>query len=169
MRVAAVDHEACAAQRAFPFADAVLDVGWRGSSLHAFSVSGPVSVRIDGGGADVTRAIESELGIDGVAAERRKRILGTAGAGESARDRIVADVAAAIAQLRERIPVRRLALTGNGARLGGLSEALESATEALVDVPVSDLVRGGRYPDDVSRSGAPDWTLAAALAAWESP
>ncbi|HKE36289.1 MAG TPA: hypothetical protein VKB39_02600, partial [Candidatus Baltobacteraceae bacterium] len=63
----------------------------------------------------------------------------------------------------------RLAMTGNGARLPGLAEALEATTGAMVDVPVSDLLRVPAYPDDVARSAAPDWTLAASLAAWETP
>lgn len=166
LRTVAVDHDACAVQRAFPFADAAVDIGYRGATVHAFCTSGPVSHRIAGGGFDVTRAIGAELGIDDAAAERRKRILGTAGAGESARDRLAANVADAMARVRERFSIRRIALTGNGSRLAGLAEAIEMLTGAMVDVPVSDLLRGGRYPDDVARSAAPDWTLAASLATW---
>ena len=167
-RAVAVDHDACAVKRAFPFADAVLDVGWKRSTLHAFSPGGPISRVLPGGGADVTRAIASSLSIDVAAAERRKRILGTAGAGDSARDRLAASVGEAVAALRERLTIRRIAMTGNGARLAGLAESLETLTGAMVDVPVSDLLRGGRYPDDVSRAAAPDWTLAASLATWAS-
>jgi Tfp pilus assembly PilM family ATPase len=169
LSVAGVDHEACAMRRAFPFADAVLDIGYEASSLHVFSPSGPISVTISAGGADVTAGICRDLGIDSTAAERRKRILGTAGAGEAARDAFVARIAAAIGEVRERDAIRRLALTGNGARLPGLPEAIESAIGAMVDVPVSDLLRVDAYPDDVARSAAPDWTLAAALSAWEAP
>jgi Tfp pilus assembly PilM family ATPase len=169
LSVAAVDHDACAMRRAFPFADAVLDVGHDSSSLHVFSASGPLSMTIAAGGSDVTAGICRDLGIDSTAAERRKRILGTAGAGEAAREAFVSRVAAAIGDVRDRNPIRRLAMTGNGARLPGLAGALETAIEAMVDVPVSDLLRVGAYPDDVARSAAPDWTLAAALAAWETP
>lgn len=169
LSVAGVDHDACAMRRAFPFADAVLDVGHEGSSLHVFSVSGPFSMTIPVGGSDVTAGICRDLGIDTTAAERRKRILGTAGAGENARDAFVSRVAATIREVRERHPIRRLAMTGNGARLPGLAEGLEAAVEAMVDVPVSDLLRVAAYPDDVARSAAPDWTLAASLAAWETP
>lgn len=169
LSVAGVDHDACAMRRAFPFADAVLDVGSESSSLHVFSPSGPFSITIPAGGSDVTAGICRDLGIDSAAAERRKRILGTAGAGESARDAFVTRVAATIREVRERHPIRRLAMTGNGARLPGLGDGLEGAIEAMVDVPVSDLLRVPAYPDDVARSAAPDWTLAASLAAWERP
>jgi Tfp pilus assembly PilM family ATPase len=169
LSVVAVDHDACAMRRAFPFADAVLDVGCEGSSLHVFSASGPLSLTIPAGGSDVTAGICRDLGIDSSAAERRKRILGTAGAGEAARDAFVARIAASIEDVRERDPIRRVAMTGNGARLPGLAEAVESAIGAMVDVPVSDLLRAAAYPDDVARAAAPDWTLAASLAAWETP
>lgn len=169
LSVTGIDHDACAMRRAFPFADAVLDVGYEASSLHVFSAAGPVSITIPAGGADVTAGICRDLGIDSIAAERRKRILGTAGAGETARDAFLTRVATAIREVRERHPIRRLAMTGNGARLPGLAEGLEPAIEAMVDVPVSDLLRVAAYPDDVARSAAPDWTLAASLAAWETP
>lgn len=169
LAVAGVDHDACAMRRAFPFADAVLDIGCESSSLHVFSALGPLSVTITAGGSDVTAGICRDLGIDSTAAERRKRILGTAGAGEAARDAFVTRVAAAVSDVREQHPIRRLAMTGNGARLPGLAEAIEAATEAMVDVPVSDLLRSTAYPEDVARSAAPDWTLAASLAAWETP
>jgi hypothetical protein len=57
-------------------------------------------------------------------------------------------------------------MTGNGARLSGLAAELEAACGALVEMPVSDLLRDGAYPDDVVRAAAPDWALAAALAIW---
>jgi len=169
LSVAGVDHDACAMRRAFPFADAVLDIGCESSSLHVFSASGPLSVAIAAGGSDVTAGICRDLGIDSTTAERRKRILGTAGAGEAARDALVARVATAIHDVREQHPIRRLAMTGNGARLPGLAESMEAAIGAMVDVPVSDLLRAAAYPDDVARCAAPDWTLAVSLAAWETP
>ncbi|HTA38341.1 MAG TPA: hypothetical protein VK760_04670, partial [Candidatus Acidoferrales bacterium] len=68
--------------------------------------------------------------------------------------------------MRQSMPVRRVAMTGNGARLCGFAAELESATQAIVEVPVSELLQGGPYPDDVVRAAAPDWALAAALASW---
>ena len=169
LRVCGVDHEACALQRAFPIADAVLDVGLRRSTIHAFSPNGPLSLVVPSGGNDVTRAIGHDLTIEQSAAERRKRILGTAGAGESARQTLVERVRGAVATLRDRLPVRRIALVGNGARLPGLAGDIETATEAIVELTVSDLLQSSVYPADVTRAAAPDWTLAAALTIWSAP
>jgi Tfp pilus assembly PilM family ATPase len=161
-----IDHDAWALRRAFPFVDAVVDIGSRSSSIHTFGTTGPVSIWIDAGGASVTRAIQTELSIDAAVAEKRKRILGTAGAGDGTRRELAAQIAVPLVRVRESTPIRRIALVGNGARLPGLAEELESLTGAIVDAPVSDLLRDGAYPEDVVRAAAPDWTLAVALASW---
>jgi type IV pilus assembly protein PilM len=166
LRTAGVDHHAFALRRAFPHADAVLDGGLHQSVLYGFGPNGPVAVQVPGGGEHVTHAIGRALAIDRVLAERRKRILGTAGAGEEARTELAANVASAVVKLRETMPVRRIAMAGNGARLCGFAEELEAATGALVELPVSDLLRGGAYPEDVIRAAAPDWAMAASLASW---
>jgi Tfp pilus assembly PilM family ATPase len=166
LRAAGVDFCAYALRRAFPNADAVLDVGFRRSVLYGFAADGPIATALPGGGEFVTGAIGAALSIERHVAERRKRILGTAGAGEEARGELVAQAATAIGKLRASVPVRRIAMTGNGARLSGLAADIESATQALVEVPVSDLLQGGAYPEDVVRAAAPDWAMAAALASW---
>jgi type IV pilus assembly protein PilM len=166
LRTAGADHCAFALRRAFPHADAILDGGLQQSVLYGFGPNGPIAVQLPGGGENVTRAIGQALAIDRVLAERRKRILGTAGAGEEARTELARSVASAVAKLRETMPVRRIAMAGNGARLCGFAEELEAATGALVELPVSDLLRGGAYPEDVIRAAAPDWAMAAALASW---
>jgi Tfp pilus assembly PilM family ATPase len=167
-RAAGADYTALAMHRAFPAADAVLDIGLRRSVLYGFGAHGPAAVEISVGGEAVTAAIAAALSIDRTLAEKRKRILGTAGAGEEARGDLAARAAAAVTRMREAMPVRRIALTGNGARLNGFAADLEAATEALVEVPVSELLQGGAYPDDVIRAAAPDWAMAAALASWGS-
>ena len=169
LRVVGIDHEALALHRAFPMADAILDIGHRQSRLHAFSPNGPVSIALREGGADMTRAIAMDLSVEPAAAEKRKRILGTAGAGDAARDAFVERVRLAVTNVRERIPIRRLAMVGNGARLAGLDAAIEFATDTIVETPVSELLKSDAYPADVARAAAPDWTLAAALAAWKTP
>ena len=166
LRPAGVDYCAYALRRAFPQADAVLDVGFRRSVLYGFATDGPLAAALPGGGEFVTGAIGAALSIERHVAERRKRILGTAGAGEEARGELASQAAAAIGKLRASIPVRRIAMTGNGARLCGFAADVESATQALVEVPVTDLLQGGPYPDDVVRAAAPDWAMAAALASW---
>lgn len=166
LRPIAVEPDAIALRRAFPHVDGILDVGYHQSTLHAYMPSGPVSLCIPSGGAEITRAIAADLSIDPIAAEKRKRLLGNAGAGEGARNAFSSLVRAAVVKARERGVVRRLAMLGNGARLEGLASAIEAETGAAVELPVSDLIRGEAYPEDVARAGAPDWTLAACLAAW---
>ncbi|MEO6835923.1 MAG: pilus assembly protein PilM [Candidatus Tumulicola sp.] len=166
LRPIGVDHDACALQRAFPFCDAVLDVGYRQATLHAFTPTGPLSLCVPGGGAEITRAIGADLAIDALAAEKRKRVLGTAGAGEGACDTFASLVNAAVVKARERTPLRRIAVVGNGSRLPGLSSALEAVTGSAIEMPISDVLRGDAYPEDVIRAAAPDWTLAACLATW---
>jgi Tfp pilus assembly PilM family ATPase len=165
LKTIAIDHEACALVRALPEFDAVLDVGHQRTSLHVVTQATPFTLHAYNGGADVTRAIERELSVDTHTAEKRKRILGTAGAGERARAALASDIAALIQTARNAHVVARVALVGNAARLPGLSADVESATGALCHLPVSAALRNG-YPEDVVRSGAPDWTLAAGLALW---
>jgi hypothetical protein len=167
LRPVAADYEGCAMQRAFPAYDAVLDVGHRRATLHAFAPSGPMAVAVGGGGTEMTRAIASDLGIDVPAAERRKCLLGNAGAGIAALDEFVEAFRIALAKARERMPgLRRVAATGNGSRLVGLLERIESVCDVRAELPLSGVLESDGYPNDVLRAGAPDWTLAASLAAW---
>lgn len=166
LRVSALEHDAFALRRAYPQYDAVLDIGAERTALHAFGTPGPLTWTLGSGGADVTRGIARDLAIDEPSAERRKRILGTAGAGMSSRETFALDVRELVERARPRVRVTRLALCGNGARLPGLGHAIESATGTSVEFPVSDLLQGSAYPDDVLRAASPDWTLAAGLAAW---
>lgn len=163
----AIDHEACALTRTFPHYDAVLDIGHRRCTLHVRREDGPATLQVLSGGSDLTRAIQQDLSLDERTAEKRKRILGTAGAGERARAALVADIASLVEQGRRLVPIERVALCGNGARLPGLPRDLESATTARVETPVGSALHNADYPEDVLRSSAPDWTLAAALALWQ--
>lgn len=167
LKPVAIDHEALAFSRVLPAFDAVLDVGHQRTSLHVGRAGAtPVTLQAYTGGADLTRAIERDLLIDARTAEKRKRILGTAGAGERARAALTADIASLVESARTNYNVRRVALVGNAARLAGLAADVELTTGALCEIAVSDALRGDAYPDDVIRSSAPDWTLAAALACW---
>ncbi len=166
LKVMAIDHEACALARALPTFDAILDVGHRRASLHALGTAVPRTLQSFGGGSDITRAIERDLAVDERSAEKRKRILGTAGAGERAKATLTSDIAGLIQSARERTDVRSVALVGNGARLPGFACDLEAATGVRCEFPIADALRGEQYPDDVVRSGAPDWTLATGLALW---
>lgn len=168
IRVVAVDYEACALRRLFPEVDAVVDVGADRSTLHAYGAQGPLAAVVDTGGNAVTRAIAQELSIDHETAEKRKRILGCAGAGTGAHDILVAALAAAVERMRARTPVESVAVTGNGARLPNFAQDLESATGARTAMTVPALLEGPSYPVDVVRVAAPDWSLAAGLLAWSA-
>lgn len=166
LKPVAVDHDAFALRRCLPFGDAIVDVGAERTTLHAFGQSGPLSWFVPSGGAEVTRGIARELSIDVPTAERRKRILGAAGAGTAAREALVAQIAELVDRARGRASITRVALTGNGARLPGLASDLELATGAIVEIPVAELLHTDAYPEDVIRAAAPDWTLAAGLSMW---
>lgn len=169
LKVVAIDHEACALTRALSRFDALVDVGHQRVSLHVTVEQAPVTFQTFNGGADITRGIERDLSVDESTAEKRKRILGTAGAGERARAALIADIAALIRNARQSKAINRVGLVGNGARLPSLAADIQAATGALCEVPVSDTLRGEGYPEDVVRSSAPDWTLAAGLTLWAQP
>ncbi len=165
LRVIAIDWDGWALRRVIDFADAILDIGSDRSTLHLCGRS-HASFEIERGGACVTQAIAGALGIDEATAERRKRILGTAGTGTAPRAILVQALVTAIEIAREREAIARIALVGNGARLPGIAEDIENASGAHALVGVPPLLESGSYPDDVVRRAAPDWTLAAALATW---
>lgn len=162
LKPAAIDHESYALLRAFPDFDAVLDVGEERSCLHVRSTGVPLTYLAHVGGADVTAGIERDIGLDRRTAEKRKRILGTAGAGEASRDRLVTE----LASLLKRLNHAHVALTGNGSRLCGLAEDLSRIAGAQVEVAVPPSLRDPFYPPDVAAAAAPDWSLACGLALW---
>ena len=169
LRVHAIDDEGFALRRAFPEIDGIIDVGFERSALHASSPRGPVSWHVGVGSADITRGIATDLAIDLPAAEKRKCILGSAGAGIAACRFVVSELCAAIARARSRVPLERVALTGNGARLPGFQSLLAGASPATIEMPVSNHLICDAYPEDVVRSAGPDWSLAVGLCAWGAP
>lgn len=162
----AMDHEAYALARALPQFDAIVDVGWDRISLHVRDEGAPATYHTVGGGEHVTREIERTLNIDAHAAEKRKRILGTAGAGEEARAALCVQIERLIEHARSERAISSVALVGNGARLPGITTQVAALSAVRCEFPVSDVLRDGAYSEDVLRSAAPDWTLGAALAAW---
>jgi Tfp pilus assembly PilM family ATPase len=169
LRPIAVDDVAFALGRAFPYADAIVDVGERATLLVVPGLPVPAVRSLAIGGRAFTAAIVASLGLDDAAAEHRKRSIGLAGAGEHVRDSLVDELAAAFADHRAgaRTEIRSIALAGNGARLAGLAEALEAAV--AIPVRLGALVAGasdGLAPD-VVRAASPDWGLAFGLALWD--
>ncbi len=166
LRVIAIDHEAYALLRAYDDYDAVLDVGLRRSTLHIKTNRSPQSYSCMSGGAEVTSAIARDLNIDREQAEKRKRILGSAGAGERAKTTLVSDLTSLVRTAAKSHDIGRIALAGNSSRLPGLDTLLARAAGLPIDIPVSAALMTTTYPEDVLRSAAPDWTLAASLALW---
>jgi Tfp pilus assembly PilM family ATPase len=166
----AVDDAAFALGRALPHADAVIDVGQERTTLIVRRDPVPVIRTFEIAGGAFTTAIAEALGLDARLAEERKRTIGLAGAGEHARDGLVAQLAAALLETRAaaQVDLRGIALAGNGSRLAGLAEMLERATQ--VPVRSGTLAPGATtaLPFDVVRSASPDWACAYGLALWES-
>ncbi len=167
LRPIAIDVDAIALRRAIQ-CDAIVDIGAERTTLHTYWDGAPRSVALPIGGACVTRGIATELAIDEPSAERRKRILGCAGAGIDARTNLVMAISEAVERESARATIARIALVGNGARLPGLVAGLEEATGCVVELPVPPLLETDAYPDDVLRAAAPDWVLAASLATWSA-
>lgn len=168
LNVVAIDQDAFALRRSFSNCDAILDIGLARTALHVYAPSGLRSWSIEGGGADITQGIARDLSIDRLVAEKRKRVLGTAGAGTQACRDLLAAIASGVERARSTAVISRIAVTGNGARLPGLLVPLEAATSANIEMPVGDALHGDAYPEDVVRAAAPDWNLAAALATWSA-
>jgi Tfp pilus assembly PilM family ATPase len=170
LRPIAVDHAAFALLRAFPYADAVIDVGADATMLIVVDDPLPVTRTIGIGGRAFTAAVVASLGIDDAAAEARKRSVGLAGAGEHARATLVEQIASAFIEYRAsgRGMLRAIALAGNGARLDGLGEALERALGIPVRLAALAADASAALPADVVRAASPDWGLAYGLALWET-
>jgi type IV pilus assembly protein PilM len=169
LRIVAVDDAAFALTRAFAYADAVVDVGESATLLVVPGDPVPAVRALPLGGAALTAAVVASLGVDAPAAEKRKRTIGLAGAGEHARDALVEQIASALVEHRAhaRAEMRSIALAGNGARLAGFAEALERAV--AIPVRLGALADGtsDALPADVVRAASPDWGLAYGLALWE--
>jgi Tfp pilus assembly PilM family ATPase len=168
LRPVAVDDAAFALLRAFA-ADAIVDVGLDRARLVVRGTPLPRTRVVELGGRAFTEAIVAALGVDTPTAERRKRGIGLAGAGDAVAAALVDQLTAALVDARATLP-RELAaavLTGNGARLPGLADALARAAGLPVHVATFDSAACTSLPADVARAAAPDWGLAYGLALWE--
>lgn len=171
LRAVAVDDAALALARAFPSADALVDVGEHATILVVPGDPLPASRRFEIGGRAFTAAVAASLGVDQAAAEHRKRSIGLAGAGAYVLDGLVEQLAGALIETRaaRRTELREIVLCGNGSRLAGFAEALERA----VAIPVRNASltphAAQALPADVVRAASPDWGLACGLALWDAP
>lgn len=170
LRPVAVDDAAFALMRAFPYADAIVDVGETATVLVLANEPLPVVRTYATGGRAFTEAVVASLGIDEAAAEQRKRSVGLAGAGDRVRDALVEQLATALVEHRAsaRTEPRAIALAGNGARLAGFADALERAVAIPVRLGALPAAASHVLPADVVRAASPDWGLAYGLALWEA-
>lgn len=169
LRPLGIDHDGCALARAFHPWDAVIDVGRDRTRIHLLAKPLPESILVAFGGARVTRAIAADLSIDVESAERRKRILGLAGAAETTLGVFADRICEALRGSRGAPGTwRRLALVGNGARLAGFARAVSERLGAPAEVPIHPFLRREALEDHALASGAPDWSLAASLTSWNA-
>lgn len=169
LRVVAVDHDAYALNRSLPEFDAVADIGYEQMRLHVYRHGGVASWATACGGSSVTQGIAADLSIDLESAERRKRILGVSGAGESACEVCVRELSGLLDGARRRgHRIARVALVGNGARLPGFAASVGERSGICAELPVANVLRTAGMSDEVLCTASPDWTLAAALAGWNA-
>ena len=170
LRPVCVDHDAFALRRVHPGADATIDIGERSARFYALRSSTPFGVVVAGGSVALTHALERSLSIDFALAERRKRTLGLAGAGETELMLFSAAIGQALLAARKHGvgEIQHIVLVGNGARLPGMLERLERDTGCSIEVGGEPAVVASAYPSDVSRAGAPDWSLSIGLALWNA-
>lgn len=156
--------------------EAIVDIGAGVTSMVVHERGAPQFVRILAeGGADLTEALASALGVSADEAEERKMSVeaapegapiepGTPAAVERRVRSFVDDVQRSLeyyASERDRTPVRRVLLTGGGALLGGLQGRLAGALglpvergDALGRVKVGDLGLASEQIQRVAAVGA---------------
>lgn len=168
VKVIAFDHEALALHRALPDFT-VVDIGYERTSVHCYGSATPQTVQASGGSAQVTRAIQADLAIDAISAEKRKCELGTLGAGDSTTAALVLDVVRSIDSLRAaEQQVMAITLAGNGSRLRGLAAELQAKTGVPVHTPALQTLSSEAYATETVKANAADWALAVGLSLWGS-
>jgi Tfp pilus assembly PilM family ATPase len=169
LRAVCVDHDAFALRRVHPHADAAIDIGLQCARFYALRSATPFGLVVDGGSAGLTQALERSLAIDSSLAERRKRTLGLAGAGEAELMIFSSAIGQALLAARKHGvgEIQHIVLVGNGSRLPGLLERLERDTGCNVELAGEPPVASA-YPNDISRAAAPDWSLSIGLALWNA-
>jgi Tfp pilus assembly PilM family ATPase len=168
LRPLAVDDMAFALRRAHPDADAVIDVGNKATRLTIFGDTIPSVTRLPIGGETITDAIAQSLGVDAATAEERKRSVGFGGAGDAARDALIAALGEAFADERAsgNAGIRNIVLCGNGSRIPGFASAIERATGYTVLPATLSPDCSDTLPPDLLRAAAPDWSIAYGLSLW---
>jgi Tfp pilus assembly PilM family ATPase len=165
LHVAAVDYDGFAFMRAFPDAQAVLDVGLEQARLYVLGGDLPLGTVIEYGGRAFSDAIARAFGIGERDAEERKRSIGTMGIDDSLLAAFCRSVSRAMRPSWRNAATEsaRLVLCGNGARIPELVERLAGELHCIVAL-AGELRHDAVYPRDVIRANAPAWALAVGLA-----
>ena len=152
----------------------IVEIGANTTNIIVVTDGVPGFVRvIAGGGDDVTRAIAVRLQWSPIDAENAKRTIGMGGAMSRVEDRPVIEIIyeavgellsgvrntlSYYATLKPMAPVTRILLTGGGARMAGLPNALADLTGLPVGLadPLVNISqgRGARSDSDVSLTTA---------------
>lgn len=164
-----IEHEGQALARLYSSADAILDIGGRSSSLHLTREMSIKTTTVDIGSDEITHGIAQDLGLTTRDAERRKRILGSAGSGDRALHGVIRAIRDAIFAARASGgTIQNLAVVGSGSRMAGLREALESSAQLHIGDDLPQALLASEYPIDVLRAARCEWSLCVALSAMDS-
>lgn len=164
----AIEPDGQALARLYVDADAIIDIGGQTSSIHVRGNSYVQSSSLNIGSDELTNAIATELGLERGYAQRRKHIVGMAGAGDRAKHALLRGLCELVRKVRsEATSVRSVALVGNGARIDGIGEALESSAQISIVNELPTAFYESDYPVDVMRSARWDWSLCVGLSLHE--
>ncbi len=141
----------------------VVDIGSTSTRIHTYDRGIPTVARYPVGGREVTLEMARELSIDERSAEQRKRILGSAGAGERLIGALVAWIAEHCASREPGNPGQML-LVGNGSRLPEIRRFLADLVPQRNWLAAFSEFERSRYPEDIRRAAFSDWALSIALA-----
>jgi len=142
---------------------AVVDIGTSSTRIHTADRGIPRVTCYPVGGRAVTREMARELSIDERSAERRKRILGSAGSGE----RIIGALATWIGERfdpSDSALQEKVLLVGNGSRLPEIRRLLADRIPQRAWLAACNEFERSRYPEDIRRAAFSDWAFSIALA-----
>ncbi len=141
----------------------VVDIGVSSTRIHTYDRGIPTVERYPVGGREVTLEMARALSIDERSAEQRKRILGSAGAGDRLVGALVAWIAARCGA-REPGNSGQVLLVGNGSRLPEIRRFLADLIPQGNWLAAFSEFERSRYPEDIRRAAFSDWALSIALA-----
>jgi type IV pilus assembly protein PilM len=161
---------------------AVIEVGESTSTVVVAKDGVPQFVRIiPTGGADLTMAIKSELGLTAEQSETAKRALGLTTTGVALENRPIVEVIYKVAgellnsfrntlnyvsSIRTQDPVREIVLTGGGSKLIGFAQALKDSAgiPIVMGHPLETISTNKKFADENEDDGSGGLSVALGLA-----